>query len=569
MADRLRRRGPDGEGAWSCGWAALGHRRLKVIDLSDAAAQPMEDPDSGATLVFNGCIYNYKALRQELGGPFLTTSDTEAVLAAYARWGERFVDHLIGIFAIVIVDARRRRVVMARDGLGVKPLYLSEKAGRLRFASSLPALLTAGDIDTEVDPVGLHHFLSWHSIVPGTTTLLRGVTKLPPATVRVIDADGTHHDRVFWRPDYRRDPDRSAQSADDWTEALHDSLLTAVRRQLVADVPVGVLLSGGLDSSLLVALIMETGLADVRTFSIGFEDAGDEAGNEFRWSDAVAARFGSDHERIDVASEDFAAAVPSAIAAMAEPMATQDATAFWLLGQEVSRHLRVVQSGQGADEVFAGYGYHAPATTSPRNRALDAFTGAFLDRSAEKTTSMLHPDVAPPGDPSMQLLHRAFDEPGAETALDAVLRTDTHLLMPDDPVKRVDSMTASWGLEARVPFLDQDLVELAAACPPELKAADGGKGILKRLGRSLLPADVVDRPKGYFPVPAVTALQEPFRSLAIDALTPKTARVRQLLRPDVYRELLNSPDSQRTRVGGNVIWQLGILEAWLQENHAG
>ncbi len=204
------------------------------------------------------------------------------------------------MFAIVLVDSRRHRVVMARDRLGIKPLYLTRLPGRIRFASTLPALVAAGGVDTELDPVALHHYLSWHSVVPAPRTVLRGVEKLPPATVRVIDADCDRTDRRYWQPAYERDPERDDWTAEDWQDALHEALRTAVRRRLVADVPVGVLLSGGLDSSLLVALLAEAAPGPVPTFSIGFDSVGGEAGDEFQHSDRIAAEFGTDHQRIRV-----------------------------------------------------------------------------------------------------------------------------------------------------------------------------------------------------------------------------------------------------------------------------
>ncbi|MER7168590.1 N-acetylglutaminylglutamine amidotransferase, partial [Micromonospora sp. NPDC000207] len=222
MNEALRSRGPDGEGTWDGGWVALGHRRLTVIDLSDAGGQPMVREDMGLALVFNGCIYNYPQLREQLraaGHTFHSTSDTEVILVAYAEWGEDFVDHLVGMFAVGLVDRTRRRLVLARDRLGIKPLYLAERSGRLRFASTLPALLAAGDVDTSVDPVALHHYLSWHSIVPAPRTILRGVRKLPPATVRVVEADGRSRERVYWRPDYVRDSAHAGWDARDWQDA--------------------------------------------------------------------------------------------------------------------------------------------------------------------------------------------------------------------------------------------------------------------------------------------------------------------------------------------------------------
>jgi asparagine synthase (glutamine-hydrolysing) len=251
---------------------------------------------------------------------------------------------------------------------------------------------------------------------------------------------------------------------------------------------------------------------------------------------------------------------------MTEPMATQDVAAFFLLAERVAERVKVVQCGQGSDEVFAGYRYHAPAAAAPRDEALDAFAGAFVDRPHEQVLAMTAPEHRIAEDVSRAVLAEDLGAPGADTALDAVLRLDTHRLMVDDPVKRVDSMTMAWGLEARVPFLDQDLVELAAACPPQLKAAQGGKGVLKDLGRRLLPSEVIDRPKGYFPVPALRHLDGDLVGLLREALTAPEARARGLYEPEVVDALLAAPNARHTRVGGNVLWQVGLLELWLQRH---
>ncbi|GAA1830670.1 N-acetylglutaminylglutamine amidotransferase [Agromyces salentinus] len=568
MSDAQACRGPDGEGYWNDGWAALGHRRLTVIDLTDAAAQPMVDEESGLALVFNGCIYNYKQLREQLEGdrPFRSDGDTEVVLRAYERWGEDFVQHLIGMFAIVIIDGRRDVAVLARDRLGIKPLYLARTPTGLRFASHLPALLAAGDVDTSLDPVGIHHYLSWHSIVPAPRTILAGVEKLPAATVRVVSATGAERDRIYWQPEYERSPDRERWSAEDWTDAVEAALETAVERRLVADVPVGVLLSGGLDSSLLVALLARVSGAPPHTFSIGFESAGGKSGDEFRYSDAVARAFGTDHRQLRVGADSIAPMVMDSVAAMTEPMASHDVPAFFLLAEAVAREIKVVLCGQGADEVFAGYGYHAAAAGARRDRAIDVLSEAFFDRDERELLRLVRAGSMPHRDVSRALAAAHLSAPGAATALDAILRLDTHLLMVDDPVKRLDCMTMSWGLEARVPFLDHELVELAATCPPELKLADGGKGPLKMLGRRLLPAEVIDRPKGYFPVPALQELDGAVLELVRDALGPSTARLRSIVRPAELDRLLARPNGSFSAVDGNLLWPLAVLELWLQEH---
>jgi len=548
---------------------ALGHRRLSIIDLSENGAQPMVAEDWGVAVSFNGCIYNYQELRGDLraaGYEFRSTSDTEVILAAYHRWGERFADHLVGMFAVAIVDRVRRRLVLARDRLGIKPLYVAETPGRIRFASTLPALLAGGDVDTGIDTVALHHYLSWHAIVPAPRTILKGVRKVPPATVRVIESDGRSRDRVYWRPEYVRDPAHAHMDEHDWQEALGDALRTAVERRLVADVLVGVLLSGGLDSSLITALLAEAGQGDLKTFSIGFESAGGEQGDEFRYSDLVARTYGTDHHRIRVGNTELVPAVERAIAAMAEPMGSHDVVAFHLLSEQVSQHVKVAQSGQGADEVFAGYGYHQPFANAPRTAAADLFAEMFFDRGHAEMAQVVERDYLCDYDPTRRLAEQHLLAPGAQTALDAVLRLDSHLLLPDDPVKRVDNMSMAWGLEVRVPFLDQDVVTLAASCPPALKAAQGGKGVLKDLARAVLPGELIDRPKGYFPVPALRHLQGPLLELVRDALYSPAAKNRGLFRPEHVDMLLREPNEHRTPVGYNKLWQLGLLELWLQGN---
>jgi asparagine synthase (glutamine-hydrolysing) len=563
-------RGPDGRGTWEAGWVALGHQRLSIIDLSEAGAQPMVD-DGGLAITFNGCIYNYKELRRELEPEFTfrSTSDTEVILKAYRKWGDDFVHHLVGMFAMALYDPQRQEVLLVRDRLGIKPIYVSHLHGRLRFASSLPALVASGGIDTSIDEVALHHYLSWHSIVPAPRSILRGVQKLPAATIRTVRPDGTWHDREYWKPSYTRRAEHAGWSAGDWQDAVHASLKTAVRRRMVADVPVGVLLSGGLDSSLLVSLLAGEGQHGLSTFSIGFDGAGGDSGNEFAYSDLVAREFGTRHEQLHISTSEFAPSIDGAIGAMSEPMASHDVTAFHLLSRTVAEHLKVVQCGQGADEVFGGYGYHQPLASVGRTEAQAAFTSSFVDHRHEELLNILEPEWYCGTDVSSEVLAANLNLPGADTALDAVLRLDTHLLMVDDPVKRLDNMSMAWGIEARVPFLDHELVELAAACPPELKASQGGKGILKDLGRQLLPAAVVDRPKGYFPVPALRHLEEPFISMVREALHAPEAKQRGLFQPAYIDGLLADPNMQRTAVNSNVLWQLALLEMWLQHHGVG
>ncbi|RAY12236.1 N-acetylglutaminylglutamine amidotransferase [Actinomadura craniellae] len=564
MTDPMAPRGPDGSGVWAYGPVALGHRRLKIIDLSDRAAQPMADSELGLVGVFNGCLYNYRELRETLraeGYRFFSTSDTEVLIKAYHRWGARCVEHFLGMFAFAVYERDSGTLVLGRDRLGIKPLYLARAGARLRFASTLPALLAGGGIDTGLDLVALHHYMTFHSVVPAPRTILAGVRKLPPATVRTIRPDGTEEDTLYWTPDCTRRMDR-----DDWTEAVLAGLRTAVDRRMVADVPVGVLLSGGLDSSFIVALLAEAGQRDLTTFSIGFAAAGGESGDEFGYSDLVAQRFGTVHHKIPIDDARLLPALTGAVGAMSEPMVSHDAVAFYLLSQEVSKHVKVVQSGQGADEVFAGYDWYPPLAGVPREKAADAYARVFFDRPHTGLAKILNPEYLLPDDVSGEFVQRHFAAPGAETALDAALRLDTTIMLVDDPVKRVDNMTMAWGLEARTPFLDHELVELAAACPPELKLAAGGKGVLKEAARKLVPDEVIDRTKGYFPVPAIRHLSGPYLDLVRDALSAPAARDRALFRPEYVELLLAAPTEHRTTLGASALWQLALLELWLQSH---
>ena len=567
MSARMRARGPDGCGLWLRGAAALAHRRLTIIDLSRAGHQPMVDAGLGLSLVFNGCIYNYRELRRTLeehGYRFSSRSDTEVILKAYHRWGPACVERFAGMFAFVVIERDTGRAVMARDRLGIKPLYLSRTAQRLRFASTLPALVAAGAVDTAIDPAALHHYLTFSTtVVPAPATILAGVRKLPPATVRTIGPDGVEHDHVYWRPSFERAPEESTRTDTDWEEAVLEKLRIAVERRLVADVPVGVLLSGGLDSSLLVALVAELAPTALETFSIGFEPAGGMSGDEFAYSDVVARAFDTRHHQIRIADSQLFAAVRGAIGAMSEPMVSHDAVAFYLLSEQVAKHVKVVQSGQGADEIFAGYDWYPPLADVARDRAAEAYTAAFCDRTRSDLEHIVEPAFLPHADVSRQFVTDHFAAPGAETALDAALRLDATVMLVDDPVKRVDNMTMAWGLEGRVPFLDHELVELAARCPPRLKLAQGGKGVLKSIARKLLPAAVIDRPKGYFPVPGIRHLQGELLDTVRDALESSTARTRGLFRHDHVRAALETPNA-RSNLGVNTVWQLGLLELWLR-----
>jgi asparagine synthase (glutamine-hydrolysing) len=468
------------------------------------------------------------------------------------------------MFAFAVWDMRRRTLFLARDRFGIKPCYFTRDGERFRFASNTQALLAGGGVDTTLDPAGLHFQFTLHGVVPAPWTVLKGVRKLAPAHSLTVAADGTESLRRYWDLDATRP---AAPLADaEWVEAIHVALRDAVRRHNdVADVPVGVLLSGGLDSSLLVALLAEAGVRDLRTFSVGFEDQPEEKGSEFEYSDQVVARYGTRHHRFLVPNEGVLARLPEAVDAMAEPMFGQDAVAFYLLAERVAREIKVVQSGQGADEVFGGYFWYPRMLAETAGTRLERFRRHYFDRDDDELQRMLGPACRGP-DHAGAFVAGRLDAPGADTFLDAVLKLDATTLIVDDPVKRVDNMTMAWGLEARVPFLDHPLVELAARCPPELKLRDGGKFPLKALARGMLPDAVIDRPKGYFPMPALKYVRGEFLEFMRAILDSAACRGRRLYERGYVDGLLAAPDMHLTRIHGSKLWHLAALELWLQRH---
>jgi len=560
MKREMEPRGPDDGGTFAVGSRAFGHRRLKIMDLSAGSEQPMVDPDLGLGLVFNGAIYNHPELRSELEGlgyRFHSTGDTEVVLKAYHAWGAGCLERFKGMFALAVWERDSGRTFLARDRLGIKPLYYADGGGMLRFASTLPALLRAGDVDSSIDPVALNHYLSFHAVVPPPRTILNGVKKLKPGHYLIVESDGRRTETCYWELRFRQGPDLDEAG---WRDALLDQLRAAVRRRLVAAVDVGVLLSGGVDSSLLVGLIAEAGISHFRTYSIGFEAVGDESGDEFRYSDLIARHFDTEHYKLTISSAELLERLPDAIQAMSEPMVSHDCIGFYLLSREVARTCRAVQSGQGADEVFGGYHWYPPLAGS--NAPFESYRAAFFDRDFDEyqrvvTSGFVGSDFA------SEYVRERFCADNAVDPVDKALHIDTTVMLVDDPVKRVDNMTMAWGLEARVPFLDHELVEFAATMPPDLKVRDEGKFILKDAARRVIPSEVIDRPKGYFPVPALKYLRGSVLESVRDTLGSRRARQRGLFDRAYVEELLDDPDAHITPLNGSKLWQLGLLESWL------
>lgn len=534
------------------------------MDLAEASGQPMIDSDLGLSMVFNGAIYNYPELRSELqalGYRFFSDGDSEVLLKGYHAWGEALLPRLNGMFAFAIWERDSQRLFIARDRLGVKPLYLSRTAERLRFASSLPALLQGGDIAGTLDPVALNHYLNFHAVVPAPRTLLAGVEKLPPASWMRIDTNGKVEQKTWWTLQFGPQADEAGYSLEEWRDQVLEAMRQAVAIRQRAAVDVGVLLSGGVDSSLLVGLLREAGVENLLTFSIGFQDAGGERGDEFHYSDLIARHFSTHHHQLRIDEHEILDQLPAAFRAMSEPMVSHDCIAFYLLSREVARHCKVVQSGQGADELFAGYHWY-PLVDGAED-AFAAYRAAFLDRDYEEYAACVQPAWLT-SDLAGEFVREHFAQPGASAAVDKALRLDSTVMLVDDPVKRVDNMTMAWGLEARTPFLDYRVAELSARIPARFKLPDGGKHVLKEAARLIIPSEVIDRPKGYFPVPGLKHLEGATLDWVRDLLLDPS-QDRGLFKPSMLDQLLTNPQQQLTPLRGSKLWQLAALNLWLSE----
>lgn len=564
MMEVLVPRGPDSGSHFFNKNLGFGHRRLKIIDLSDRAAQPMLDSQLGLGIVFNGCIYNYQELRTELiqlGYTFFSSGDTEVILKAFHAWPDTFLEKLQGMFAFLIWNQETKEVFAARDRLGIKPLYYSEFTQGIRFASTLPALLKTEGIDTEIDPEALHYYMTFHSVVPAPHTIIKGIKKLPPAHWMRIKSDGSKTIQSYWTLSFDRTKEDESRPFEEWKERLKLSLLKAAKRRMVADVPVGVLLSGGVDSSLVVGLLDHLGQKDLSTYSIGFETVGDEKGDEFEYSDLIVNHFKTKHHKIFIDSREALKNLTTCIERMSEPMVSHDVIGFYLLSREVSKTIKVVQSGQGADEVFAGYHWYPPMIES--QNAVEDYSKVFFDRDfSEYQRSVAEKWVSK--DFAREFVSSHFNQKGATLPIDQTLRLDSTIMLVDDPVKRVDNMSMSWGLEARVPFLDHELVELAAKIPPQWKVKSGGKYILKEVARDFVPSGVIDRPKGYFPVPALKYLRGPYLKRVQDVLLSKKSKDRGLFQQAYLDKVLQQPEDHITPLRGSKLWQMALLEDWFQ-----
>ena len=564
LLDQIKTRGPDYSGFIVNQCISLGHSRLSIIDLSASSNQPFEDKDAQLTMVYNGCIYNYKELREDLvkkGYVFKTVGDTEVVLKSYQEWGYDCLKKFEGDFALAVWDNRNKKLFLARDRFGVKPLYFSNNKNFFRFGSSLQSIISKKDINLELDNQSLHMHFSLHSVVPAPNTIFKNIKKVPPGHYLVIGPDQKILTNAYWKLD-SSSQSKLITDENEAKEQIKNLLLNAIQKRISAsDIDVGVLLSGGLDSSLIVALANDH-FPNLKTYSIGFEDDKDEKGNEFFYSDQIAEQFKTKHEKIIIDNKSVLSRLPEAFKSMSEPMVAQDAIAFYMLSELVSKEVKVVLSGQGADEGFAGYFWYK--NINAESNDYRNFCKHYVDRSHDEVKEFLN--IKFDSDYTSTMIRNKLNSANSKTLLGSVLNFDITTLVVDDPVKRVDNMTMAWGLEARVPFLDHQLIEASARIDPNLHLKRNGKNILKVISDDILPKDVIDRKKGYFPMPALKFIRGEYYDFVYDIRNSRQCYNRNLYNRDYINKLLEKPNEYKTAIDGNKLWHAAATELWFRQN---
>lgn len=596
MADVQSHRGPDDAGLWSEGPVALSHRRLSIIDLSPAGHQPMPSPDESLWVTYNGELYGWPELRAELAGRghgFRGTSDTEALLHLYEELGDGLFERLRGMFAFGIYDRRRSRLLLGRDRLGIKPLYYHDDGRRLLFASELKALLQDPSVSREVDPRSIADYLTYQ-YVPAPGSILAGVRKLPAGHYLTADAGGVSVRRYWSLP---VDPEAVAQDLgpDHYRDRLRELLEEAVRLRMVADVPLGAFLSGGIDSSAVVALMRSVSTGDLRTFSIGFEDA---AVDELAHARRVAEHLETDHTEFIVRPEALDL-LPRLVAQLDEPFADPSAIPTYYVSEAARRHVTVALSGDGGDETFGGYDTYAwarqyhrvdvipreirriasrPARMFPRDHRF----GRRLRRSGMDVVDR-HLDVMsyfPPDQLDAILSHEcraalaghdsfasarehyARARPLGDVA--ALLHLDSATYMVDDVLTKVDRTSMLNSLEVRVPLLDHRVQEFAASIPFRYKLrGDVSKWVLREAVQDLLPPQILARGKQGFGVPLASWLGADFGRLAHEVLLDPRAQARGWLDRGAVSALLVG-NGLRADDRARRVWALVCLELWAQ-----
>ena len=563
LMDSIASRGNDSKGTYKEKNIFLGHHRLSIIDTSDKSNQPMKIND--LVIIFNGVIYNYKELRKNLitkGHFFNSSGDTEVIIRLYIEYGSECVNYLDGVFSFAIYDTKKNNLFLARDRIGIKPLYYTLDNNAFRFSSSMNGLINKNE-KPQINPIALHYQFTLHSVVPAPHTIISGIHKLEPGHTLKITQSGESYLNKYFDINEVEIKNHKEQEITEHSTYL---LKKAVEKRLnIADVPVGILLSGGLDSSLITALAKKF-KEQIDTYSIGFNTVNEEVGNEFYYSDLVAKDFKTSHVKYKINDDELFNNLDLVISNMSEPMFSQDSSAFFLLSNRVSKNNKVVLSGQGADEVFGGYFWYKQIMNEKSLNEIDTLSKYYFDRSFHNYKNIVnnkyvysnyvHNDIS-----------RAMNEMSPTlSTLDKVFRLELSMFIIDDPVKRVDNMTMSHALEARVPFLDIDLITYMLSIKGSDKIKHTSKYYLKKLSESFLKKEIIYRDKFYFPVPPLKIIEGKFYHYCKKVLNTDAALNRDIYNRKYIDRLLDEPNTNYTNLNGNELWHFTLLERWLQLN---
>jgi len=600
MADSLAHRGPDAEGFWIEPGIGLAHRRLSIIDLA-VGDQPIGNEDGSVQVIYNGEIYNYKQLRGDLenrGHVFRTQSDTETLVHLYEEYGAHLVDRLRGMFAFALWDSKRRLLVLGRDRVGIKPLYLYRDDEKVLFDSELKAILAHPEVERAIDVTALEEYFAF-GMVPGRRSIFRRIEKLPPAHVVTLRSDALDASpRRYWQLRIAADRGRSIE---DWQEAVRSKVDESVRTHLIADVPVGAFLSGGLDSSVVVANASRYSRDPLQTFSIGFQE---EAFSELPYARQVANQFGTQHVE-QIVTPDAIGLLDRLTYHYDEPFADSSAIPTFLVSQLARRSVKVVLSGDGGDEAFGGYARYAhdlkeaairgwlpgwfrraalgplagvwpKADWLPRPlRAKTLLTNLSLEGDAAYANTLmwcrqplrrqlLAGDIVSElnGHHPEEIVRCGHALAPADDALGGMIAADVETILPDDFLVKVDRASMAHGLEIRPPLLDHELLELAGQIPSQLKVRNGQtKWIFKQTFQHQLSEAVVWRPKHGFEIPLDAWLRNPLREQFEAAVLEPSARVADLISQATARRIYRAHLAGTGR-HGSVLWSLLILARW-------
>lgn len=597
MCAAIVHRGPDHEGHFVDGAFGMGMTRLSINDL-EGGHQPLSNEDGSIVVVCNGEIYNSPELRRELearGHRFASHSDVAVIPHLYEEYGEDFVRHLDGMFAVALWDTRNRRLCLARDRIGIKPLYVGTRPGAVAFASEITALMAGGWCD-DLDLTSLHHYLSL-GYIPAPGSIFTGVRKLEPGTQLTIEAGHPLVERRYWQ--LRFAPESPTRRDEEYVEEVQAALRAAVKSHLLSDVPIGVFLSGGVDSSGLVGLMSEFATQRIQTFSVGFEE---KSFDELELARQVAARYGTDHHEI-VVRPDALRVLPALVHHFGEPFADSSAVPVYYVSELAHRNVKVVLSGEGGDEVFAGYETYLAGKLAALYRRLPGVVGRSLLPAVVRRLPVSHGKVsfdykakrfvaganlpladghfwwkvvlseaaqselctARPDDPHLEtaaLYRAAAERAGSDDWLARLQAIDNQIYLPDDILTKADRMSMAHSLEARVPYLDTKLVELAARLPSNVKLRGfSKKWILKQALAKHVPASILQAKKRGFNVPVATWLRKELHDMTADVLSPTALRRVGLFEPSYVQRLIAEHDAMQAD-HSRPLWTLLVFMNW-------